>query len=62
MSRFESYQQKKLIRLETLKGVCFQGGSKYRDIDDDGDKNYGGGHSKYKNSGHDHHKRRAFKV
>ena len=51
-----------MIRLETLKGMCFQGGSKYRDIDDDGDKNNGGGHSKYENSDHDNHKRRALKV
>ena len=35
---------------------------KNRDIDDYGDKNDGGGHIKYENSGHDHHKRRAFKV
>ena len=42
--------------------MCFQGGSPYRDIDDDSNKNDCGGHSKYKNSDHDHHKRKAFKV
>ena len=64
-----------MIILETLKRVCFQGGSKYRDIDDDGDKNDGGGiqsikivvmiiakeeHSKYKNIDFNH-KRIVFK-
>ena len=68
---------KKLIRLETVKRMRFQGGSKYRDIDDDGNKNDGVGlqsirivimiitkekHSRYENSDYNRKKRIALKV